>query len=444
MDDISQIVEFARSRSSGHPTFIEVLEELFTDVEPLLDGKEGFRRAGVLERLTEPDRILTFRVAWEDDSGTVRVNRGYRVQYCNALGPYKGGLRFDPSVSLDTLKMLAFEQTFKNALTGLNMGGAKGGADFDVAAASEQEVMRFCQSFMTELARHIGPDTDVPAGDIGVGSREIGYLYGQYRRLKGAQAGTLTGKAPGWGGSPVRSEATGWGAVYLAREVMQERDRSLEGMRCVVSGAGNAALHVAEKLLEAGAVVLTLSDRSGCLHRPEGFSSDDLEVVRETKEERRGKLVDLEGRDGWQFEEEGTPWSVEATAAFPAATQNEIDEEDVRELLEHGLELLCEVSNKPCTEAAGRLLRSSDVLYMPGKAANAGGVAVSGFEMGQNAVYRPWDRKTVDERLQSVMRHIHEQCVEFGRSDGRVDYVAGANRAGFLRVARALVAQGVS
>ncbi len=429
-------------RNHSQPEFLQAVREVAEKVVPYINAHPEYEAARVLERLAEPDRVLMFRVTWDDDEGGVHVNRGYRVQQSNAIGPYKGGLRFDPSVNLGILKFLAFEQVFKNSLTTLPMGGAKGGSDFDPKGRSDREVMRFCQAFMTELHRHIGKDTDVPAGDIGVGGREIGYLFGQYKRLSNAFTGAMTGKGAGWGGSLIRPEATGYGSVYFAREMLAHRGEALEGKRCLVSGSGNVAQFTGEKLLDLGATVLTLSDRSGTLYAPGGLTRADLDAVMDLKNHRRGSLRELADRAGVEFREGTKPWDIACDAAFPSATQNEIQDDDAQTLLAGGCTLVCEGANMPSSAGAAHRFEEAGVMYGPGKAANAGGVAISGLEMTQNSMRISWSREEVDQRLQGIMKSIHATCAEYGGGDGRVNYVQGANVGGFVKVADALMAYG--
>jgi glutamate dehydrogenase (NADP+) len=431
-------------RNPGQPEFLQAAREVAEKVIPYVNQHPRYEEARILERIAEPDRVVTFRVTWEDDDGRVQINRGYRIQQNNALGPYKGGLRFDPSVDLSVLKFLAFEQVFKNSLTSLPMGGGKGGSDFDPKGKSDAEVMRFCQSFMTELQRHIGEDTDVPAGDIGVGGREIGYLFGQYKRLRNAFTGVLTGKGAGWGGSHLRPEATGYGSVYFAREMLRHRGEDMEGKRCVVSGAGNVSQYTAEKLLDLGAKVLTLSDRGGLLHFDDGLTRDGLAEVMDLKNERRGELKELDGTAGWRYEAGATPWSVPCDAAFPSAVQNELTDEDAKTLLDNGCLVVSEGANMPCVPAAVHRFEGAGICFGPGKAANAGGVATSGLEMTQNSMRLSWTRDEVDEKLQAIMAHVHQECVRYGSNgSGGVNYVQGANVGGFVKVADAMLAYGV-
>ncbi|MDX1418869.1 MAG: NADP-specific glutamate dehydrogenase [Rubricoccaceae bacterium] len=441
--ELSSFMAEIERRNPGQPEFLQAVREVAEKVVPFVRQHPRYEEGRVLERLVEPDRVVMFRVTWEDDEGRVRINRGYRVQQSNALGPYKGGLRFDPSVTLSVLKFLAFEQVFKNSLTTLPMGGAKGGSDFDPKGKTDAEVMRFCQSFMTELQRHIGENTDVPAGDIGVGAREVGYLFGQYKRLRNAFTGVLTGKGSDWGGSLLRPEATGYGSVYFAREMLQHRDEDLDGKRCVVSGAGNVAQYTAEKLLALGATVLTLSDRSGTVHFPDGLTGDQLHAVMHHKNEVRGRLSDLAAQEGLDFRAGATPWAIPCDCAFPSAVQNELDDADAKTLLDNGCAVVSEGANMPCTPEAARRFEQAGILYGPGKAANAGGVATSGLEMSQNSQRLAWTREQVDEKLQGIMASVHAKCVEYGTENGRVNYVQGANVGGFVKVADALLAYGV-
>lgn len=442
--DLDAFMERLVRRSPHEPEFHQAVREVAETLVPLHAERPEFEEARVLERLAEPDRAILFRVTWEDDEGRVRVNRGYRVQVSNAIGPYKGGLRFDPSVDLGILKFLGFEQVLKNSLTTLPMGGAKGGSDFDPKGKSDAEVMRFCQAFMSELFRHIGINVDVPAGDIGVGPREIGYLFGQYKRLANEFQGAITGKGVAWGGSLVRTEASGWGCVYFAREMLATRGEDLEGKTCVVSGSGNVAQHTAQKLVQLGAKVVTLSDRSGFVHDPSGLTEEKIDWVIDLKTNRRGGLDAYAEVFGVEFHPDEAPWTVPCDCAFPCATQNELDDADAATLLENGCTLVSEGANMPATSEAAHRLREARILYGPGKAANAGGVAISGLEMTQNVLRTSWTKDEVDQRLRSIMKDIHAQCVEHGYLNGAVDYVKGANVAGFLKVAEAMLAYGVA
>lgn len=442
--ELEQFMQGLERRNPGEPEFHQAVREVVEKVLPFVNEHPEYHRAGILERMTEPDRVIMFRVSWEDDEGNVRVNRGYRVQFNNAIGPYKGGLRFDKSVNLSILKFLGYEQVFKNSLTTLPMGGAKGGSDFNPKGKSDSEVMRFCHSFMCELYRHIGKDKDVPAGDIGVGAREIGFLFGQYKRLEGEWTGAMTGKGVSFGGSLIRTEATGYGCVYFAREILQHRNEDLEGKTCLVSGAGNVAQYAAKKLVELGAKVVTMSDRTGFLHDPQGLSPERLDEIIELKTKQRGSLEDFAGRNGYTFHPGEKPWQVPCDLAFPCATQNEIDKADARTLVDNGCILVAEGANMPTSYDAADVLEEARVALAPGKAANAGGVAISGLEMTQNAIRMFWDREEIDTRLQDIMRKIHEKCVEHGGDgNGWIDYPKGANVAAFIKVADAMRAQGV-
>lgn len=430
-------------RNPGETEFHQAVREVATDIIPFEAKKPLFREARVFERLAEPDRVVSFRVVWETDRRRIRINRGYRVQWNNAIGPYKGGLRFHESVNQSILKFLAFEQTFKNSLTGLPIGGAKGGSDFDPKGRSDAEIMRFCQAFMTELHRHIGPNTDVPAGDIGVGSREIGYLFGQYKRLRNAFEAALTGKALEFGGSHLRPEATGYGVVYMMEEMLAHGNEDLEGRTCVVSGSGNVALHCCQRLIHMGAKVVTLSDSSGFVHDPEGIDTNKFAWVRDLKLTRRGRIEEYAKEFGCDFHAGDRPWAVPCDLAFPCATQNELDEADARRLVEGGCRAIAEGANMPSTPAAMKFLAKAKVPHMPGKAANAGGVAVSGMEMSQNSQRFNWSRGEVNTRLRDIIRHIHEQCVLHGEESGFVNYCRGANIGGYTKIAEAMLAYGV-
>ena len=431
-------------KNPGEVEFHQAVDELVSDIWPYWFKQAEESRDQLIARLCEPDRVISFRVSWEDDQGNLQTNRGYRVQFNNALGPYKGGLRFHPSVNLSILKFLAFEQTFKNALTTLPLGGAKGGSDFDPKGKSDREVMRFCQSFMIELIRYIGPDRDVPAGDIGVGAREISYLYGQYKRLSAQSSGVLTGKDIAFGGSHIRPEATGYGCVYLAEEILKKKGMSLEGKTCLISGSGNVAQYAAEKLIELGAKVLSFSDSSGSVYNPKGFNKEELAYLKELKSVKRGRISELAKEFSYEFYQDKKVWQFPAELAFPCATQNEILEEDARELLKSSCLLVAEGANMPVAKKALQLLRDAKVLIAPGKAANAGGVAISGLEMSQNSMRMTWERKVVDQKLQEIMKNIHQQCYLEGlASDGFVDYVKGANLASFKKVLRVVKSFGI-
>ncbi|GIX44283.1 MAG: NADP-specific glutamate dehydrogenase [Candidatus Hydrogenedentota bacterium] len=431
--------------TKGQPEFEQAVREVLESLRLVVESDSAYRKYAVLERLLVPDRIIVFRVAWFDDHQQIHVNRGYRVQYNNAIGPYKGGLRFHPTVYLGVLKFLAFEQVFKNALTTLPMGGAKGGSDFDPHGRSEREIMRFCQAFMTELFRHIGPDTDVPAGDIGVGAREIGYLYGQYKRLVNEVTGVLTGKGADWGGSYIRPEATGYGLVYFAAEMLATRGDDLANKVCTVSGSGNVAQYTVEQLLKYGAKPVTLSDSSGMIYDADGIDHEKLAFVKELKNVRRGRLREyVERFPKAQYYEKKRPWWVPCDCAFPCATENELDGNDAQELLKNGCSLVAEGANMPSTpEAVDRFLMNR-ILYAPGKAANAGGVAVSGLEMSQNAQHLQWTSEEVDARLKLIMHAIHTQVRNTAEEFGEPwNYVLGANIVGFRKVAKAMIEQGV-
>lgn len=442
--DVDQFMKDLVGRNPDEHEFHQAVREVVESVLPYARDRDDYRQARVLERLTEPDRIVTFPVTWVDDQGEVRLNRAWRVQFNNALGPYKGGLRFHPTVNQSVLKFLGFEQVFKNALTGLPMGGAKGGSDFDPKGRSEHEVMRFCQALMLELRRHIGEHTDVPAGDIGVGSREIGFLYGAYKRLENRVAGVLTGKGVGFGGSFVRSEATGYGGVYFCEDMLHRRGDSVAGKRVTVSGSGNVALYAAEKAAELGATVLTLSDSGGFVHDPDGIDPEKLAYVRDLKEVRRGRIAEYAQRfPGATFHPGQQPWTVPCDIVLPCATQNELDAAAARTLADNGVQAVAEGANMPLTLDAVHTLRAAKVLFAPAKAANAGGVAVSGLEQSQNALRLSWSHEEVDGRLRTIMQQIHDDCVTYGEDNGYVDYHRGANVAGFLRVADAVLAQGI-
>ncbi len=432
-----------RRRNPGEPEFHQAVQEVAMHILPYVADRPDYQEKRILERMTEPDRIVSFRVVWEDDAGNVRVNRGYRVQCNNAIGPYKGGLRFHPSVNLSILKFLAFEQIFKNSLTGLPMGGGKGGSDFNPKGKSDTEVMRFCQAFMTELHRHIGPNTDVPAGDIGVGGREIGYLFGQYKRLANQFAGVLTGKGLEFGGSHIRTEATGYGVVYMMENMLAHRGESLEGRTCAVSGSGNVAIYTVEKLNELGAKVVTLSDSSGFIHDPAGIDADKLAWIVDLKTVRRGRISEYAEEFGVEFDEGKRPWAVPCELAFPCATQNEIGTKDAERLVANGCRAVAEGANMPTVPEALEVFANARTLLAPSKAANAGGVAVSGLEMSQNSLRLGWTREEVDVRLRQIIQGIHDQCVEFGDEGEYVDYLKGANIAGFRKVAAAMLAYGV-
>ncbi len=443
---IDTFMDEVKTRSPGEPEFHQSVQEVAETVIPYIDNHPKYKNANILHRMVEPERVVMFRVPWVDDNGKVQVNRGYRVQFNSAIGPYKGGLRFHPTVNLSVLKFLGFEQIFKNALTTLPLGGAKGGSEFDPKGKSNLEVMRFCQSFMTELQRHINKYTDVPAGDIGVGAREIGFLFGQYKRLQNEFTGVLTGKDLNWGGSFIRPEATGYGTVYFIAEILDRNNDSFEGKTVAVSGSGNVAQYTVEKVLELGGKVVSVSDSSGCVFSEDGLTQKHLEFMMELKNEKRGRIHELadafkeltfnEGECAW-----GLPMNIDI--AIPCATQNEMEEEHAQKLLDRGVKIIGEGANMPCTTEAVHLFQDNNVIFGPGKAVNAGGVATSGLEMAQNALRLSWDREKVDSKLLGIMKNIHQQCVTYGENeDGSVDYVRGANLAGFVKVADAMMDQG--
>lgn len=442
--DLDTFMEGVEKRNPGQTEFIQAVREVAQDVFVFTQDKQEYHQAQILRRIAEPDRIVSFRVCWEDDDHNIRVERGWRVQNNNAIGPYKGGIRFHSSVNESVLKFLAFEQTFKNSLTGLPMGGGKGGSNFDPKGKSDSEIMRFCQSFMTELQRHIGPDTDVPAGDIGVGAREIGYLFGQYKRITNRWEGVLTGKGTEYGGSKMRPEATGYGAVYFLRSMLQHAGEDIEGKTAVISGAGNVATHAAEKLVDLGGKVLTMSDSDGFIHDPDGIDRDKIDWIKCLKNERRGRIKEyVEEFSGASYHEGERPWDVECDLAMPCATQNELNEDNARSLVENGCMALAEGANMPTTLEGVKVFHDAQIMYGPGKAANAGGVAVSGLEMSQNAERISWESDRLGDMLTELMEGIHDKCVEYGEKDGAVDYVRGANIAGFKKVADAMLAFGV-
>jgi glutamate dehydrogenase (NADP+) len=450
-DHLTGLMSDVKAKDPAQPEFHQAVHEVAESIELVLDRHPEYRSAKILERIIEPERAIMFRVPWVDDAGNPQINRGFRVEMNSAIGPYKGGLRFHPSVNLGILKFLAFEQVFKNALTTLPMGGGKGGSDFDPKGKSDNEVMRFCQSFMTELFRHIGPNTDVPAGDIGVGGREVGYLFGQYKRIANEFTGVLTGKGLNWGGSLIRPEATGYGAVYFAANMLKTRDDTLEGKTCLVSGSGNVAQYTTEKLLELGGRVLTMSDSSGYIHDEAGFDREKLEFVMDLKNKRRGRIKEYVDRFPSAVYTATDPtadtnplWDHEADCAFPSATQNEISAQDAENLLGNGVYVVSEGANMPTVPEGVEAFVEAGILYGPGKAANAGGVAVSGLEMAQNSMRYGWTREEVDSRLQLIMRQIHDTCLQAAERFGAPgNYVHGANIAGFLKVADAMLDQGI-
>ncbi len=439
------VEDFLNSLEQKNPhekEFHQAVKEVAVTLWPFLEKNPHYLNASILDRIAEPERVIMFRVPWLDDKGNTQINRGYRVEFNSAIGPYKGGLRFHPSVNLSILKFLGFEQIFKNSLTTLPMGGGKGGSDFDPKGKSDNEVMKFCQSFMSELSRHIGPDTDVPAGDIGVGGREIGFMFGQYKRLRNEFTGVLTGKGLNWGGSLIRPEATGYGAVYFADEMLNANGMSMEGMTAAVSGSGNVAQYATEKVLDLGGKVVTLSDSGGTIYDKDGIDREKLAFVMELKNVKRGRIKEYADKYNCEYLEGQRPWSVACDIALPSATQNELNIDDAKNLVSNGCKCVAEGANMPTTLDATDYFIENKVLFGPGKAANAGGVAVSGLEMSQNSLRMNWTREDVDSKLKGIMTEIHSQCVEHGSSDGSVNYVSGANIAGFIKVADAMLDQG--
>ncbi len=434
-----------RSRNGHEPEFLQAVQEVAETTIPYIAQNDIYYGKNILLRMVEPERLISFRVAWVDDVGEIHVNRGYRVQMNSAIGPYKGGLRFHPTVNASILKFLAFEQVFKNSLTTLPMGGGKGGSDFDPKGKSDDEVMRFCHAFMTELCRHIGPNTDVPAGDIGVGSREIGFLFGMYKKIRNEFTGVLTGKGLSWGGSKIRPEATGYGTVYFAENMLKTRDDAVEGKDVVISGAGNVAQYAAEKVIQLGGRVLTMSDSGGYIYDKDGIDEEKLAWVMDLKNNRRGRISEyVEKYPKATYHEGETPWGVPCQIALPCATQNELSGKDAKKLIENGCYCVAEGANMPCDPEAIHAFQDAKVLFAPGKASNAGGVATSGLEMSQNSLRISWTREEVDQRLRSIMSDIHDSCIEYGmESEGYCNYVKGANIAGFVKVADAMLAQGV-
>ncbi|RRO16386.1 NADP-specific glutamate dehydrogenase [Flavobacteriaceae bacterium 14752] len=441
---IEEFVNTIQQKNPGETEFLQAVEEVAETVIPFIENNPKYQNKMLLERMVEPERIITFRVTWLDDEGQIQVNRGYRVQFNSAIGPYKGGLRFHPSVNLSILKFLGFEQVFKNSLTTLPLGGGKGGSDFDPKGKSDNEVMRFCQSFMTELAKHIGSDTDVPAGDIGVGAREIGFLFGQYKRLQNEFTGILTGKGLSYGGSLIRPEATGYGNIYFAQNMLKTKNDSLEGKTALISGSGNVAQFAAEKAIEQGVKVFTMSDSGGYIFDEDGIDNEKLEFIKDLKNNKRGRIKEYTDKyKNAKFIEGQTPWSEKADLAFPCATQNELNEDDAKTLVKNGVMLVGEGANMPCSAEAIEVFQEAGILFSPGKASNAGGVATSGLEMTQNSMRYGWSSEEVDQKLKDIMESIHDACVKYGKtSDGNLDYVKGANIAGFVKVADAMLAQG--
>jgi len=441
---IDSFMDEVKSKNSHETEFLQAVHEVAEAVIPFMDEHPKYKTAKILERIVEPERTLIFRVPWLDDEGNVQVNRGFRVEFNSAIGPYKGGLRFHPSVNLSILKFLGFEQIFKNSLTTLPMGGGKGGSDFDPKGKSDNEVMKFCQSFMTELQRHIGPDTDVPAGDIGVGGREIGYMFGQYKRLRNEFTGVLTGKGRNWGGSLIRPEATGYGTVYFAQEMLKTKDDTFKGKTVTISGSGNVAQYAAEKCLELGAKVVSMSDSKGYIYDENGIDEHQLGWIMDLKNKRRGRISEYaEEFKTASFHEGEKPWGLKCDIALPCATQNELNGEEAKTLLDNGCICVAEGANMPCTPEAIEVFADKKLLFSPGKASNAGGVATSGLEMSQNSLRMSWSREEVDGKLHDIMKSIHEACVEYGKDGDYVDYVKGANIAGFVKVADAMIDQGM-
>ena len=433
-----------KAKNPAEPEFHQAVMEVAESLIPYIEEHPRYKYAKILERIAEPERVIIFRVPWMNDKGEVEINRGFRIEMNSAIGPYKGGLRFHPTVNLGILKFLAFEQVFKNSLTTLPMGGGKGGSDFDPKGKSDNEVMRFCQSFMTELFRHIGPNTDVPAGDIGVGGREIGYLFGQYKRLRNEFTGVLTGKGIEWGGSLIRPEATGYGSVYFAQEMLGTMGKDLKDKICTVSGSGNVAQFTVQKINQLGGRVVTMSDSAGYIYDPAGIDDEKLAYVMDLKNIRRGRILEYAEKYGVEYIEGQRPWNVKCDAAFPSATENEINKEEAKALVANGCIVVSEGANMPSTPEAVEVFQQNKILYGPGKVANAGGVAVSGLEMTQNSMRLPWSREEVDSRLHTIMKNIHETCLKHGREDdGFINYVKGANIGGFVKVANAMIAQGV-
>ncbi len=439
----SNILERVKNNNLNEPEFVQAVEEVFNSIMDLKEVNGIYAQEKILERIVEPERVILFRVVWQDDNGKINVNRGYRVQFNSALGPYKGGLRFHPSVNLSILKFLGFEQTFKNSLTGIPMGGAKGGSDFNPAGKSDSEIMRFCQAFMAELYKYIGDDVDIPAGDIGVGAKEIGYMFGTYKKLTNKFNGTFTGKGIDWGGSNIRTEATGYGLLYFVQEILIHRKDNLEGKAVLISGSGNVAQYAAEKAIQLGAKVITMSDSSGFIYDKDGITLDKLEWIKELKEVRNGRIKEYAENFGVEYFEGKKPWSIKADIALPCATQNEVTIEDAKSLVENGVKLVAEGANMPLSNEAINYLHKNKVLHSPGKASNAGGVATSGLEMSQNSAHLQWTRSEVDSKLKTIMQNIHKQCLKYGTETNYINYVKGANIAGFKKVADAMIAQGL-
>ena len=442
-NSIEDFMNRVKHKDPNETEFHQAVHEVVESLWDFLTSNRQYMHSGVLDRIVEPERVITFRVPWRDDRGQVNVNRGYRVEFNSAIGPYKGGLRFHPSVNLSILKFLGFEQVFKNSLTTLPMGGGKGGSDFDPKGKTDNEVMSFCQSFMLELSKHIGPDTDVPAGDIGVGSREIGYMFGQYKRIKNEFTGVLTGKGMNWGGSLIRPEATGYGCVYFVEEMLKHIGNSIEGKDVLVSGSGNVAQYATEKVLHLGGKVITLSDSSGFIYDSEGISKDKLDWVIDLKNNKRGRIKEYAEEFSCEYFEGLRPWGISCDIALPCATQNEINESDAKDLVKNGVIAISEGANMPSDPNAINIFQDSKVLFGPGKAANAGGVAVSGLEMSQNSMRIRWEREEVDQKLLTIMKSIHSACVVHGNNKNYIDYIKGANVSGFIKVADAMMDQGI-
>ena len=440
---IDEFVAKVEKSNPNEPEFIQAVREVAETVIPFIEENPKYKKAKVLERIVEPERLVMFRVPWLDDKGEIQINKGYRIEMNSAIGPYKGGLRFHPSVNLSILKFLAFEQVFKNSLTTLPMGGGKGGSDFDPKGKSDNEVMKFCQSFMTELSRHIGPDTDVPAGDIGVGGREIGFMFGQYKRLRNEFTGVLTGKGIEWGGSLIRPEATGYGCVYFAKDMLGTKGQDFVGKTVLISGSGNVAQYACEKATQLGAKVVTMSDSSGYIYDANGIDAEKLAFIMELKNERRGRIKEYADKFGAEFHEGKRPWGVKCDIALPCATQNELNGEEAKALASNGCMAVAEGANMPCTPEAVEVFQEHKIIFAPGKASNAGGVATSGLEMSQNSLRLSWTREEVDAKLKDIMHNIHQACVKYGAEGDHVNYVKGANIAGFVKVANAMLAQGV-
>lgn len=432
------------AKNPGETEFHQAVREVVESLMPFIEENPKYKQGKILERMVEPERVIMFRVPWLDDKGEIQINRGFRVQMNSAIGPYKGGIRFHPTVNLGILKFLAFEQVFKNSLTTLPMGGGKGGSDFDPKGKSDNEVMRFCQSFMTELSKHIGADTDVPAGDIGVGGREIGYLFGQYKRLRNEFTGVLTGKGINWGGSLIRPEATGYGVVYFAQEMLKTKGDDIKGKTVCVSGSGNVAQYAVQKLIQLGAKPVTMSDSSGFIYDPQGIDEEKLQFIFNLKNVRRGRISEYATKYGVQFFEGQRPWGIKCDVAMPCATQNELNESEAKSLIANGVQIVCEGANMPSTAEAVEVFQKAKILYSPGKASNAGGVSTSGLEMTQNSERLPWTREEVDARLHQIMINIHQTCVKYGKeADGHINYVKGANIGGFIKVADSMLDQGL-